>query len=153
MTQYKMWIGGKWVEPESGKTYPVYNPATEAEIARLPLGGKNDVDKAVEAARKAYPVWSKKPQAERSQIAMKIAALIRENAGEFGRIDTLDHGTPTKTAAFMAALQADRFEWAAYNGRSLMGHTIPSIPDELVYLQREPIGVIAIITPWNFPWP
>ena len=151
MSQYKMWIGGKWVDADSGKTYPVYNPATELEFAQMPLGGKSDVDKAVIAARKAFPVWSKKPQAERSQIAMKIAALIRENAGEFGRIDTLDHGTPTKTAAFMAATQADRFEWAAYNGRSLMGHTIPSSPDELVYLQREPIGVIALITPWNFP--
>ena len=58
---------------------------------------------------------------------MKIAALIRENAGEFGQIDTLDHGSPTKTAAFTApCVTADRFEWAAYNARSLMGHTIPS---------------------------
>jgi malonate-semialdehyde dehydrogenase (acetylating)/methylmalonate-semialdehyde dehydrogenase len=74
MKQYKMWIGGKWVDAESVKKYPVFNPATEEVIAELPLGGKADVDKAVIAARNAFPVWSKKPQAERSQISMKIAA-------------------------------------------------------------------------------
>jgi acyl-CoA reductase-like NAD-dependent aldehyde dehydrogenase len=136
MKQYKMWIDGKWVDAESGKTYPVFNPATEEIIAQLPFGGKADVDKAVEAARRAFPIWSKKPQAERSLIAMKIAALIRENAKELGRIDTLDHGTPTKSAAPMVAGKALNFEWAAYNSRSLMGHTVPQSPDELVYLQH-----------------
>jgi len=68
MSQYKMWIGGNWVDAESGKTYPVFNPATEAEIAQVPLGGLAEVDKAVAAARKAYPVWSKKSQVERSQM-------------------------------------------------------------------------------------
>ena len=89
MTRYQMHIAGKWVDAESGKTFPVYNPTNGEEIAQLPLGGKEDVDKAVMAAKDAFPVWSKKPQAERSQIAMKIAALIRDNAKELGRIDTL----------------------------------------------------------------
>ena len=151
MSEHKMWIGGKWVDAESGETYPVFNPATEAEIARVPLGGKADVDKAVGAARKAFPLWSEKPQAERSQIAMKIAALVRENAKELGRIDTLDHGTPTLRAAPKAAGTAEWFEWAAFNARSLMGNTVPSGPNELAYLQREPIGVVALITPWNLP--
>jgi acyl-CoA reductase-like NAD-dependent aldehyde dehydrogenase len=151
MTQYKMWIGGKWVDAESGKTYPVFNPATEEEIAQVPLGDKTDVNKAVAAARAAFPLWSEKPQAERSQIAMKIAALLRENARELGRIDTLDHGTPTLRAATKAAGTAEWFEWAAYNVRSLMGNTVPSGPNELAYLRREPIGVVALITPWNLP--
>jgi acyl-CoA reductase-like NAD-dependent aldehyde dehydrogenase len=151
MQQYQMWIGGKWVDAESGKTYPVINPATEEEIAKLPSGGKADIDKAVTAAREAFPLWSKRPQAERSQIAMKLAALMQENANELGRIDTMEHGTPTKTAAASVGITALRVEWAAYNARSLMGHTVPSNHDELAYLQREPIGVIAIITPWNVP--
>ena len=151
MKQYKMWIGGKWVDAESGKTYPVFNPATEAEIAQVPLGGKADVDKAVAAARKAFPIWSKKSQAERSDIAMKIAALLRDNAEELGRIDTLDHGTPSLRAASRAAGSAQWFEWAAYNARSLMGNTIPASSNELAYLQREPVGVVALITPWNLP--
>ena len=151
MTRYQMWIAGKWVDAGSGKTFPEYNPANGEEIAQLPLGGKEDVDQAVAAARAAFPAWSQKPQAERSQIAMKIAALIRDNAKELGRIETIDHGTPTKAAPILAASTATRFEWAAYNARSLMGHTIPSNSSELVYLQREPVGVIAIVTPWNFP--
>jgi acyl-CoA reductase-like NAD-dependent aldehyde dehydrogenase len=75
----------------------------------LPLGGASDVDTAVIAARRAFPIWSKKSQAERSQIVSKIAALIRENAQELGNIDTLDHGSPLKRAAFSAAKLSDRF--------------------------------------------
>ena len=118
MKTYKMWIDGKWIDAESGKTFPVYNPATEEIIAELPQGGKGDVDKAVEAARKAFPFWSKKPQAERSAIAMKIADLIRENVKEFGRLSTLDHGTPTQRANFLL-----RLPLSILNGQPIMrGH-------------------------------
>jgi acyl-CoA reductase-like NAD-dependent aldehyde dehydrogenase len=86
MKQYKMWINGKWVDAESGKTYPVFNPATEEEIAQLPLGGKADVEKAVAAAKKAFPGWAKKSQAERCQVMSRIAVAIRENAQELGRL-------------------------------------------------------------------
>jgi acyl-CoA reductase-like NAD-dependent aldehyde dehydrogenase len=151
MKQYEMWIGGKWVDAESNKTYPVYNPANGEVLTRLPLGDRAEVDNAVIAARKAFPIWSKKPQSERSAIAMKIAALFREHAEELGKIDTLDHGSPLKRAAFSASRLSDRFEWAAFNARSLMGHTVPQSSDVMVYLQREPIGVVALITPWNIP--
>ena len=125
MSQYKMWIGGKWLDAESGKTYPVFNPATGEEIAQVPLGGLADVDKAVAAARKALPIWSKKSQMERSDTVLKIAALLRENSRECGRIDCQEHGTPAKMADFLAADTPGWFEWAAYNARSMMGHTIP----------------------------
>ena len=151
MSEYKMWIGGKWADAESGKTYPVFNPVTEAEIARVPLGDKADVDKAVEAARKAFPIWSKKSQGERFQMVMKIAAIMRENAKEIARIDTLEHGTPAGLASMIAGDLPEWFEWNAYNARSLMGNTVPQGHDELIYLQREPVGVVALITPWNLP--
>ncbi len=151
MSQYKMWIGGKWVDAESGKTYPVFNPATGAEIAQVPLGGVADVDKAVAAARKALPTWSKKSQMERSNTVLKIGALMRENAKEIGRIDCQEHGTPAKMAEFLAADTPGWFDWAAYNARSMMGHTIPVSSETVVYMQREPVGVVAIITPWNLP--
>ena len=151
MSQYKMWIGRKWVDAESGKTYPVFNPATGEEITQVPLGGLADVDKAVEAARKALPIWSKKSQMERSNIDLNIAALLRENAKECGRIDCQEHGTPAKMAEFLAADTPGWFEWAAYNARSMMGHTIPVSSETVVYMQREPVGVVAIITPWNLP--
>jgi acyl-CoA reductase-like NAD-dependent aldehyde dehydrogenase len=151
MSQQKMWIGGKWVDAESGKTYQVINPATGEEIAQVPMGGKADVDKAVEAARKAFPVWSKKTQVERYQMGMKIAAVMRENAKEIGRIDTLEHGTPAGLAGMIAGDLPEWFEWNAYNARALMGSTVPQGPDEVIYLQREPVGVVALITPWNLP--
>ena len=102
MKQYKMWIDGKWVDAESGKTYPVFNPATEVEIAQLPLGGKADVDNAVAAAKKAFPAWSKKSQSERSQIMGRIAAAIKENAQELGRLELIDHGFPLKLSNELA---------------------------------------------------
>ena len=114
MQNYKMWINGKFVESESGKTYPVYNPATGEEIAQIPVAGNSDIEKAVAAARKAFPVWSQKSQAERSQMALKISKILREHAKELGEVDTLEHGTPAKLAGFLAADIPEWFDWAAY---------------------------------------
>ena len=82
MQSYKMWIDGKWADAVSQKTYPVFNPATGEEIGQVPLGDKQDVDKAVQAARKAFPIWSKKSQTERSAIMMRIAQALRDHAQE-----------------------------------------------------------------------
>lgn len=81
MKNYKMWIGGQWVESASGKTYTDVNPATEEVIAQLPLGGVEDVDRAVEAARKAFPIWSRKSPKERSAILSQIAASGQRGNG------------------------------------------------------------------------
>ena len=152
MSQYKMWIGGKWVDAASGRRYPVYNPATEAEIAQLPLGGQTEVDKAVEAARKAFPAWSKKSVSERCEIMGRIAVAIRENAKELGRLESIDHGFPLKIATEFASLTARSFEWVAQAAGSLLtGDIIPAESNSLAYTKREPVGVCAIITPWNFP--
>jgi acyl-CoA reductase-like NAD-dependent aldehyde dehydrogenase len=152
MSQYKMWIGGKWVYAESHQTYPVYNPATEEEIARLPLGGKVDVDKAVEAAKKAFPAWSKKSQSERCQIMARIAAAIRENAKELGRLEHIDHGWPISSVSSIGFVAADSFEWVSQASQSLLtGDIVPGESNTLAYIKREPVGVCAIITPWNFP--
>ena len=151
MAEHKMWIGGKWVDAQSGNTYPVFNPTTETEIAQIPKADKADVDKAVESAREALPIWSKKSQVERSQIGIRLAAMLRDNVKEIARIDTLEHGTPKNFAAMIAGDLPEWFEWNAYNARSLMGNTVPYSPDELIYLQREPVGVVALITPWNLP--
>ncbi len=152
MQDYKMWIDGKWVEAASGKTYTVVNPATEEEIARVPLGGKRDADIAVEAARKAFPAWSKKPQKERSQIMRQIAAALRENAQDLVRLEIIDHGTPLTMARDLPLEGAHSFEWVAETAESLLtGDIVPADTRMLAYTKREPIGVNAIITPWNFP--
>ena len=151
MENPRMWIGGKWVDADSGKRYGVFNPSTGEEIARVPLGDESDVNKAVEAAGKAFPIWSKKSQTERSEIVMKIARAIKENTKELSELDTLEHGTPRKDADMAVKFSAERIEYAAQVARGLMGHVQPVRSDVLFYLQREPIGVCALIIPWNVP--
>jgi acyl-CoA reductase-like NAD-dependent aldehyde dehydrogenase len=98
MQQYKMWINGKWMDAESGKTFTVVNPANGIEFATVPLGGKPEVDKAVAAARLAFPVWSRKPQTERTQILLRIAAALKEKSRELAELESLDHGFPISVA-------------------------------------------------------
>ncbi len=149
MKNHKMWIGGKWVEAKSGKTFPVYNPATGEEIAQIPLGDKTDVEIAVAAARKAFPVWSKKNQAERSDILFRIADAITEHTSELAEIDSLTRGAPLKTAPRDSIVMAQTFRYAAQVSRSFMGQVIPASADKLSYLQREPRGVCALFVSWN----
>jgi acyl-CoA reductase-like NAD-dependent aldehyde dehydrogenase len=151
MREYKMWIGGKWVSAASGKTLTTVNPATEEEIAHIPLGGAEDVDRAVEAARQALPLWSQKPQAERSRILTRIAAALEEEREELVRLDVLEHGTPVGLSDMFMHVPPEHFEYAAQASRAIMGEVIPSHPGTLFYTQREPVGVCALITPWNVP--
>jgi acyl-CoA reductase-like NAD-dependent aldehyde dehydrogenase len=151
MDAYRMWIGGDWVEARSGETYTVVNPATEEEIAQVPLGGREDVDRAVQAARGAFPAWSKKTQAERCAFINRVAAAFREHSRELAELDTLDHGTPTKKAMLGVSWAAECLEYAAQAGRALMGDVIPVKPGTMFFLQREPVGVCGLIIPWNVP--
>ena len=100
MQKYRMSIGGKWVDAESGETFTAFNPATEEGIGQFLPGGEADVDKAVEAAQKAFPVWSKKSQAERSQILYQVADAIAGNMLRICQLDIVSHGTPKKPALF-----------------------------------------------------
>ncbi|HSW56770.1 MAG TPA: aldehyde dehydrogenase family protein, partial [Dehalococcoidales bacterium] len=151
MQQFKMFIDGKWVDAVSGKTYQVVNPATEEKIAEVPLGGKEDVDKAVAAARKAFPIWSKKTQAERSRIIGQIAAAQREHVEELAALDVLDHGSPIKMARMQSFSSTFSLEYCAQAARGLMGNVVPAAADSMIAIQREPVGVAALIIPWNSP--
>jgi acyl-CoA reductase-like NAD-dependent aldehyde dehydrogenase len=151
MQDYKMWVGGEWVDAVSRRTFTTVNPATEEELSRVPLGGKEDVDGAVAAARKAFPTWSRMPQSERSKRINKIAAAIRENADELAAIEILEHGTPVSDAKKMIMYAAEILDYTAGASRALMGEFVPAVPDVVTYLQRIPIGVCALIIPWNVP--
>lgn len=151
MQNYKMWIDGKPVDALSGKTYTAVNPATEEEIANVPLGDKADAERAVEAAYKALPGWLKKSRAERSQIMIQIAVALRENAEELINLEIIDHGTPAGIARGMYPQGAHGFEWGAQVSGEMTGDVIPSDANSLMYIRREPVGVSALITPWNFP--
>jgi betaine-aldehyde dehydrogenase len=149
---YQMYINGKWVAAESGRTYKAYNPATEEEIANLPLGDKADVDKAVKAAQKAFPAWSAKPVMERARILKQIAGAVREKIPELIDMDIIDHGAPISVSRIFTGITPMHFENAAELGKTLMsGAEMNVMPKMIPFLQREPIGVVACIVPWNIP--
>ncbi len=151
MKELKMLINGELVDAVSGKTYPVINPATEETVTDLPLGGEEEVNMAVEAAKKAFSIWSKVPVAERCRLVKELAGAIRENAEDLGKLDVLDHGTPAQTAFFMAMGSAASLDFAADTARTMMSEMIPASGNTLTYTRKEPAGVVALITPWNAP--
>lgn len=152
MDSQKLFIGGEWVAAESGRTFAVTSPTTEQELGRVALAGDADVDKAVAAASAALPAWSRTTQAERSKALLRIAALLREHAAELVELEVQEHGTPVMLARAFAAAAADSTEYVASIARGLMGQVLPpAFPKTVGYLQRVPIGVCAVITPWNVP--
>ena len=146
-----MLINGQWVEAESGKTFETTNPSTLEKISKIPKAGKSDVDKAVMAARSAFPAWSKKTQAQRNVVLKAIAAKIRENANDLALCDVMEHGTPYKDAFGVCMGAADKFEHNAAIAQALMGTHVPMEEGKLSYFRREPFGVAALIIPWNLP--
>jgi acyl-CoA reductase-like NAD-dependent aldehyde dehydrogenase len=160
MQKYKMWIGGEWVEAASGKTFNTYNPANGDIIAEVPLAEKSDVDKAVAAARKAFPSWRRKTQEDRSAAVARIAAVLKEHKDELIRLEILEHGATARHAPMMLAFAIANMELAASAARVHMGKVLPSTPSKgspagtsntLCFLKYEPFGVCALITPWNVP--
>jgi acyl-CoA reductase-like NAD-dependent aldehyde dehydrogenase len=161
METFKMYIDGQWVDADSGKTFHTYNPATGEVVAEVPLAGLSDVDKAVAAARKAFPAWSRKPQAERSAVVDKLAKAVRDHAGEIAELEIAEHGACSWHAPLMMGFAVGNLELAAAGARTTMGQVLPAAPSKddapgagcstVAYMQREPVGVCALITPWNVP--
>ncbi len=152
----KMLINGKWVEAASGKTFPSYNPATGDVLARIAEGDREDIDRAVSAARAAFETgpWSKMTPSERGRLIWKIADLIDANREELAELEMLDNGKPLKIARVAdVPLAADLFRYMAGWATKIEGNTIPiSMPGKyLAYTLREPVGVVGQIIPWNFP--
>lgn len=151
LKSYQMLIGGQWVDAASGETFVTVNPATQEPLARVPKAGDADVDKAVRAARAAFPAWKKLTQAQRNVYMLKIAAAIREHADELATCEALEHGTPYQDAFGVCMGAAGKFEYAASIALALMGVQIPMEPGQVSYFKRGPMGVAALIIPWNFP--
>ncbi len=151
MLTSKMWIGGEWVDAESGKTFQTINPATEEVIAEVPLAGDADVDKAVKAARAAQPGWAAMPLMMRSMVLQKMAAAMREHLEELAQLDSLEHGTPITAARMWAGLAPMLLEYAAGACRTVVGEQIPIDHDTIAMMRRDPLGVVGLIIPWNLP--
>jgi len=150
-----MLIDGKWVEAASGKTLTTYDPATEEPLAEVPAGDKEDVDRAVRAARRAFEggPWRRMTPSERGRAIWKLADLIEQHTEDFAQLETLDNGKPLAVARVAdIPLVVDHFRYYAGWATKIEGETIPvSAPGFLNYTLREPVGVIGQIIPWNFP--
>jgi acyl-CoA reductase-like NAD-dependent aldehyde dehydrogenase len=151
MAEQKLYIGGKWVDAVSGKTFSAINPANEEVIGQAALGGPEDVDRAVKAANDALPGWARTIQSERSKIVGRMGEAIRKYAQDFIDLEVREHGTPIMMARAFAAAGADNAEYVVALSRAMLGQVFPSLPNVKSYLQRVPIGVCAVITPWNVP--
>ncbi len=153
-------IGGKWVHAASGKTFEVFNPADGSVIARVPDSEREDINRAVAAARRAFesaPCRRMSPS-ERGRLLWRIGDLILEHADELAELESLDNGKPRAVARVAdVPLSADLFHYMAGWATKIEGNTIPIsvpyAPDARfhAFTLREPIGVVGQIIPWNFP--
>ena len=154
----KLLINGKWVDAASGKTFATYNPATGGVLANVAAGDKEDIDRAVKAARAAFETgpWSKISPSERGKLLWKLADLLEKHAEEFAQLESLDNGKPLKIARVAdLPLAIDHFRYYAGWATKIEGNTISLGLAKQgkfhAYTVREPVGVVGQIIPWNFP--
>ena len=150
---YRNLIGGEWVDARSGATFTSLSPANREDVVgEFPASGAADVDAAVEAARRAFPAWSLLPAPKRGEILFRIARLLAEHKEELSRLMTREMGKVLPEARGDVQEAIDVAYYMAGEGRRLFGQTVPSeMPDKFAMSIRRPIGVVGIITPWNFP--
>lgn len=145
------YINGEWIGEELEKT-DVYNPATGEVVDQVPKGGEREARAAVDAAHGAFPDWAAKTAYERSELLEKWYALIEEHQDELARTMTEEQGKPLKEASGEIAYSNSFIKWYAEEGKRVYGETIPaSATDKRLFVIKQPVGVVAAITPWNFP--
>lgn len=145
-------IAGKWISAAGAESFAVHNPATGEEIGRLPICGTAMVKKAIKAAETAQKSWAAKPAKARAEILQAWYRLILANKRDLGLILTLEQGKPWAEAIGEIEYGASFIEWFAEEARRINGEIIPaSQADKRIMVLKQPIGVAAAITPWNFP--
>ena len=146
------YVDGAWTRADSGKTFPVSNPATGQVIAEVQDLGSKETRAAIEAANAAWGPWRKKLAKERSAILRKWFNLMMENQDDLAVLMVSEQGKPLTEAKGEVAYAASFVEWFAEEAKRVYGDTIPQHgPDKRLVVVKEPIGVVAAITPWNFP--
>ena len=152
VSQYRNFVGGESVDAVDGGTMSVLNPATGETIAEVPSGTAADVERAVEAARKAQPEWAEATPKERSEVLLKLGDLIDEHAEELAQLETLNVGKPLMASRDEMPFAADNLRYYAGAARNLEGKaTGEYIKGYTSMVRREPIGIVAGIMPWNYP--
>lgn len=145
-------IGGELVRARSGRTFPVGNPANGREIGHAPDSDASDVQEAVAAAARAQPAWAAMAARKRGTLVAECSRLLADHVEELGRLVALETGKALRTESRVeASVVADALQFYGGLGSELKGETIPFSPDMLSFTQREPIGVVGVIIPWNAP--
>ena len=155
----RMFINNQFVPSASGKTFPTYNPATGEIMAQVAEGDREDIDRAVKAARNAFenPAWADMSPSQRGRLIWKLADLLEARTEEFAQIESLDNGKPLAIARVAdVPLAVDLFRYMAGWATKIEGNSIPISAGTkriqyFAYTRREPVGVVGQIIPWNFP--
>ena len=148
----QLYIDGKWVDADNGATMGVFNPATKEEIVAIPNAGAAETRRAIEAADRAFNSWRQVVAKERSAILKRWFALIMANQEDLARLMTAEQGKPLAESRGEVAYGAAFVEWFAEEGRRIYGDTISANnPNQRIVTLKQPVGVVAAITPWNFP--
>ncbi len=150
--QYQQLIGGRWQDASNGGTWDVLNPANEEVIRTVPFGNSEDCRLAIEAADAAFPRWSQRTAYERAVCLNRAAQLMRERKADLARTTVMESGKPMVQAQGEWGVAADLFDWFAEEGKRAYGRWVPSrnaTKRQLVI--KQPIGVVGLITAWNFP--
>ncbi|CAK9314655.1 unnamed protein product [Citrullus colocynthis] len=145
-------IGGKWIDAYDGKTIEVHNPANGEVITNVPLMGKRETDDAISSAYDAFKSWSKLTAADRSNRLRKWYELLIAHKEEIGQLITLEQGKPLKEAVGETNYGASFIEFYSEEAKRIYGDIIsPTIADRRILVLKQPVGVVGVVTPWNFP--
>jgi len=151
-SKFGQFIEGKWQPSSNNETYDVINPATEEIIGKASKASSADVDQALKSAEKGFAVWRKYSPWNRAVIIRKIADLMRKKNNELAKWMTLETGKPLTEGLAEVSASADIFEWNAEETKRIYGQTVQSrFEDTRVIINYEPVGVVAALSPWNFP--
>jgi acyl-CoA reductase-like NAD-dependent aldehyde dehydrogenase len=152
MIDFKQFIGGSWVDSLNGGKWDLVNPATEEVVQQIPFGDDADARAAIDAAADSYPAWSHLTAYQRGAILEKAALFIEANLDEFARFTTEESGKPFAQARAEWTVAPSQFRWAAGEAQRLYGRWIPArLPGRRIDVTYQPIGVVGVITAWNFP--
>ncbi|MCC6223426.1 MAG: NAD-dependent succinate-semialdehyde dehydrogenase [Thermoleophilia bacterium] len=152
LVRSRAYVGGAWIDSDSGATFPVTDPATGTELARVPRLGTAETRRAIEAAERAHPAWRSLLARERGRILRELADLMAAHREDLALLLTLEQGKPLFESRAEIAYAASFLEWFAEEGKRVYGDTIPQpLPGRRILVLKQPIGVTAGITPWNFP--
>ncbi|MBY0237070.1 MAG: aldehyde dehydrogenase family protein, partial [Burkholderiaceae bacterium] len=145
-------LEGRWVGADDGRHFDVHNPATGERLGHVPLMGEAETQRAIVAANQAWGPWRRRSAKERAAVLRRWFELMLTHSEALAQLMTREQGKPLAEARGEVAYAASFIEWFAEEGKRIYGETIPSpLSDRRLLVLREPIGVCAAITPWNFP--